>query len=954
MLVKLNYSFLACSKIKASVAVFATRCLHKTAVSYDQGAIALKDKRDIGIIAHIDAGKTTTTERLLYYTKNKKSIGNVDDGNTTTDYLKEEKARGITIQSACISIFLKNKVINVIDTPGHIDFTYEVIKSLKILDGVVLILDSKMGVETQTLKVFQQAKILPKVCYINKMDTLGHDFNKCIRDIMVKLEAKPLILTYPVFSLDTIGLDKSQLDDMDNDYILTKEKQNDLTVNDKFVGTLDVLNKCVFIYKQMDPTYVKMYSYEQLNSVLKSKLRQGRESLIESLTAFDSELLDFILESEIENYLLDERLTTAVLNKSIRQLTINKDIMPVICGSSFQNIGVQSLIQSILDYLPSPIDARGYPELEFKKKRLSIEFDRKKNSLSVLGSTESSIGQVFKIIKYPILGNLIFFRVYSGKFKSNSKVFNTTQYNKLLNDDTIAKKAHDLRIMENGYQIKQLYLMQGNIPIKTSELNVGDIGCISERPITENLQISNGSNFDELKSGHSNSLSTGDTIVTTATPSGFRKFEKLLHADKKQKSFSKSFLSDLSTLKITPLSTISHPYKVSIQLLNPTKFQDLMAALLEIIKFDPSINFHYDELMGQIILEGLGELQLEVVVKRLLDDTTGEDGGYGLRDCLTIGDINVSYMETLTSGMESTQWNALDVPIDNFDISLETIKNFCSFDFKFKSLNSQSKENLFEELEELRSSGLTLIKVLEDDDDNYIAIPTQIIENWSPMCQITAEQFISCVKSSCLSICSQGGLVKSLPLRSMLLIVNTENFLIKDDIKDLSSLNKLIRYNFEEKLKGNFTKLNFEIQEPFINGLIKTEEKYVTAVTHDLSSKRLANIEYIGTDLMLNDSVSTDESIKRKTDIESFNKLLYIPKYNVGEPEMTIDLLHENNSNNYSGKEVYKFIKFKAPLRKMTAYMSILRKFTQGKCNFDLEVYGYDKMNDSDAKNLEL
>lgn len=954
LLLKLRKPFLNCDQFSVSAGIFQRRTFHKAMKLLNSNTIDVKDKRDIGIIAHIDAGKTTTTERLLYYTNNKTSIGNVDDGNTTTDYLKEERARGITIQSACISIFVKNKLINVIDTPGHIDFTYEVIKSLKILDGVVLILDSKMGVETQTLKVFQQAKILPKVCYINKMDSLGHNFNKCVADIMIKLESKPLILTYPIHSIDTLGLDKSHANDLDNEYILDENSKNDLQVNDKFIGTLDVLNKCANIYKPMDPNYLKVVSYDQLNPVLKQKLKLGRDALVEALTTLDSNLLDFILESEIEDYLLDEKLDVTVLNKSIRQLTINKDIIPVTCGSSFHNIGIQNLVQSILEYLPSPVDARVYPELEFQKTKLPIEYDAKSNSLTVLGSKEISIGQVFKIIKYPILGNLIFFRVYLGKFKSNSKVFNSTQCNKLFNESLTKKNANDLKNACDGYQIKQLYLMQGNIPIKTSELKVGDIGCIAERPIVEQLQISNSSNFEELKFGNVNSLSTGDTILTTTTPLGIKAFEKVLPKAKKQGRI--TFLKELATLKITPLLTISHPYKVSIQLLNPNKFQELIAALLEVIKFDPSINFHYDELMGQIILEGLGELQLEVVVKRLLDDNVGEDPGYGLRDCLTIGDINVSYMETLKEGMESEDWNKLEEIPEKFNPQLENLISYCSFHWKFKKLNEESNQSKLEELNKLKQNGFTVFKILEDQDDNYLVIPSKIIADWSPMCQINSEQFINCIKSSCLSICSQGGMFKNLPLRAMLFIINDQNFQIKDDIKDLSGLNKIIRINFEESLKKNFNAFSFEAQEPFVNGLIKTEENYVTIVTHDLNSKRLANIEYIGADSLLNDTSSNDESIQQKTAIENFNKMLYIPKHSVGDPQTTIDLLkpkNSNNGNNQIGKEVYKFIKFRAPLRKMSGYMSTLRKITQGKCNLDLEVYGYNKMNESDANKLE-
>lgn len=921
-----------------------SRTFHSSPLACSEISVPLKDKRNIGIIAHIDAGKTTTTERLLYYTNNKKSIGNVDAGDTTTDFLKEERARGITIQSACISIFTKNKLINVIDTPGHIDFSYEVVKSLKVLDGAVLILDSSMGVEAQTMTVFKQAHALPKVCYINKMDSMGTNFNKCIKDIMLKLEAKPLILTYPIFSLDTVGLSKDTDEDKDNTYILTQNEVNNLDVNDKFVGVLDVINCCASIYKPMDPNYLKVYSYEQMNPILKKKLEQARTSLIESLTSFDSTLLDYILDSEIEDYVSDPKLTANVLNESIRKLTIQKEVIPVVCGSSFQNIGVHNLIDSILEYLPSPIDSLNVPEVEFKGKKVELTYNPKSDNLDVLDTDKISVAQVFKIVKYPVLGNLVYFRVYSGSFTNNSKVFNSSKYSHLLETASDSKNSLKLKNVANGYPIKQLYLMQGNLPIKTKKLSVGDIGCVAEKAFVEQSQISLETDFEDLKNSSTGALSTGDTIISG--PNGIPSILKNL-----PKKESKSY-EDLSTLKITPVNTISHPYKLSIQVLKPNKFHSLITALLEIRRIDPSIDFQYDELLNQIVLEGLGELHLEIVVKRLLDSASGEDPGYGFANDLAVGDISVSFMEKLKPNQQSNSWAKFEAQMDSHDAAVVEVTEKCKFNFKFDTFVSNEANEIQEEIEAYKAEGYVPFSTVNDNDSNYVLVPRGIIDKWNKFNQMTSEKFITCLRASCLGICTKGGFNHSLPLRSFVFILAEENFELETDFNDASKMITAMRVLFTEHLQKTFSKKDFEIQEPFVDAILTTEEKYVSSVSHDLTTKRQATIESIGNENEMNDFNSETNKLEKMKAIESFNSFLYIPKSQVGDPDVVIDLLKDIGSKDRS--QVTKMIKFKAPIRKMTGYMPVLRKLTQGKCTLDVSFKGYNTINPSDASAIEF
>ena len=287
----------------------------------------LSKVRNIGIIAHIDAGKTTTTERMLYYAGISKHIGDVDTGDTITDFLEQERSRGITIQSAAISFPWRNTfAINLIDTPGHIDFTFEVIRALKVIDSCVVILDAVAGVEAQTEKVWKQSKSKPKICFINKMDRMGASFNHTVNDLINKFmrgtTTKPVLVNIPYYRKQPTS----------NDYV--------------FQGVIDVVNGKRLTWNPENPDEIIV---DELDGTSLEQCNRCRESMIETLTEYDEDLVQHFLEEAEGDY---SKVSAQFLNASIRKLTMKNMIVPVLCGASFKNIGVQPLLDAIVNYLP--------------------------------------------------------------------------------------------------------------------------------------------------------------------------------------------------------------------------------------------------------------------------------------------------------------------------------------------------------------------------------------------------------------------------------------------------------------------------------------------------------------------------------------------------------------------------------------------------------------------------
>jgi len=342
----------------------------------------LNNIRNIGIIAHIDAGKTTTSERILYYTGSTYKLGNVDDGNTTTDFLPQERERGITIQSAVVTASWRGYKINIIDTPGHVDFTAEVERALRVLDGGVIILSGVEGVQAQSETVWRQADKyrVPRIVYINKFDRVGADFEKTITSIREKLGARPALVQLPVGR------------------------------EDSFVGILDVLSGKKLLFS--DPTGETFETVEPDDAEL-AAIAEARDRLVEAVAEVDDEAL--------EEYVATGTMERDHIKPALRRATIANLVVPVFVGSSFRNKGIQPLLDGIIDYLPSPLDV----------KPATGKIPGTDEKVDVMSDVNGPlVALVFKIVSDPYVGILSYIRVYSGTMRSSSYVVNANKGDK--------------------------------------------------------------------------------------------------------------------------------------------------------------------------------------------------------------------------------------------------------------------------------------------------------------------------------------------------------------------------------------------------------------------------------------------------------------------------------------------------------------------------------------------
>ena len=338
--------------------------------------------RNIGIMAHIDAGKTTATERILFYTGITYKIGEVHDGAATMDWMEQEQERGITITSAATTTFWDDHQINIIDTPGHVDFTVEVERSLRVLDGAVAVFDGKEGVEPQSETVWRQADKydVPRICFVNKMDKLGADFYFTVKTIIERLGATPLVIQLPIGA------------------------END------FIGIVDLIQMRALTWRGE----VKMgddYTVEEIPAHLVEKAAKYRHELLERVAEADDVLL--------EKYLAGEELTVAEIKGAIRKLTIASEIYPVLCGSAFKNKGIQPMLDAVIDFLPSPLDV---PPMIGHDVR-----DHEKEIVRKPDADEPFSALAFKVMTHPFFGRLTYVRVYSGVVKTGAQMINSTK-----------------------------------------------------------------------------------------------------------------------------------------------------------------------------------------------------------------------------------------------------------------------------------------------------------------------------------------------------------------------------------------------------------------------------------------------------------------------------------------------------------------------------------------------
>lgn len=480
----------------------------------------LERYRNIGIIAHIDAGKTTTTERILFYTGKTYRIGSVDDGTTVTDWMVQERERGITIVSAAVSAEWKGYQINLIDTPGHIDFTAEVQRSLRVLDGGVVVFDAVQGVEPQSETVWRQADrySVPRICFVNKMDRTGASFERTIESIRSRLGANPLTLQLP------IGSESS------------------------FKGVIDLLTDQAIYY---DDELGREERYAEVPADLREAVTEARNRLIERIAELDDDLTVKYLESE--------PISVEELKAALRRATLQNRATPVFCGSSLKNKGVQPVLDAVIDYLPSPEDM---PAVQGTNPENDLVVDRPAEDDAPLSAL------VFKIVTDPYVGRLAYFRVYSGKISQGEAVYNSTK----------GKRE----------RIGRLLRMYADRREDINEVLAGDIAAVL---------------------GPKESF-TGDTLCSPTDP--------------------------------IVLESITFPEPVIYVAIEPktTADQDRMGeALRKLSEEDPTFRVRSDEVTGQTIIAGMGELHLDVLVDRMLRE---------FRVQANVGRPRVAYRETIT------------------------------------------------------------------------------------------------------------------------------------------------------------------------------------------------------------------------------------------------------------------------------------------------------------------
>ena len=342
----------------------------------------LNKVRNIGIMAHIDAGKTTTTERILFYTGITHKIGEVHDGAATMDWMEQEQERGITITSAATTCFWNKNQINIIDTPGHVDFTIEVERSLRVLDGAVAVFDGKEGVEPQSETVWRQADKydVPRICFVNKMDKLGADFYFTVDTIIKRLGAKPLVIQIPIGAEAT------------------------------FEGMVDIVKMKALTYRG-DTEMGAKYEVEEIPADLVEKANHYRTILLETVAESDEVLM--------EKYFGGEELTEAEIKGAIRKMTINSELYPILCGSAFKNKGVQPMLDAVIDYLPSPLDVAAIVGSNPRDEEQKITREPKADG--------PFAALAFKVMTHPFFGRLTYIRVYSGKADAGAQVINSTK-----------------------------------------------------------------------------------------------------------------------------------------------------------------------------------------------------------------------------------------------------------------------------------------------------------------------------------------------------------------------------------------------------------------------------------------------------------------------------------------------------------------------------------------------
>jgi elongation factor G len=485
----------------------------------------IREIRNIGIIAHIDAGKTTTTERIIFYTGKSHRIGEVDDGEATMDWMVQEQERGITITAAVTTCFWRDKQINIIDTPGHVDFTAEVERSIRVLDGAVVIFCAVGGVEPQSETVWRQADHyrVPRIAYINKLDRIGADFHGVVKEMEEKLGAKPLVLELPIGR-------ESELE-----------------------GVIDLVAMKELRWDQNDfgTTLLK----DDIDASRLAEVREHRQKMLDQLSSIADEELSTTLT---EMFLEEKEIPESLIRKAIRKGTLDRTFVPVFCGASLRNVGVQPLLDGIVDFLPAP-DEVAPPTGIHAKNKTKVEVPLRRDA--------PPLALVYKIQTDREAGNLSYIRMYSGHLRTGTAVYN------------IDKRKRE--------RINRLVRMHANRPEQLEEIYAGDVAVVVGLKLAQ----------------------TGDTIGNEQLP-----------------------------IILEPMNFPVPVISVAVEPKTLSERSKLEAALRQLEKEDPTFTVKDDEETGQLIISGMGELHLDVLVTRVIED---------FKVHANVGNPQVSYRESI-------------------------------------------------------------------------------------------------------------------------------------------------------------------------------------------------------------------------------------------------------------------------------------------------------------------
>lgn len=745
--------------------------------------------RNIGIIAHIDAGKTTTSERMLYYAGVTKRIGDIDDGDTVMDYLAAERERGITINSAAITFGWEGHRINLIDTPGHVDFTMEVERAVRVLDGAVTILDGVAGVEAQTETVWKQADRyeIPRIAFVNKLDRTGAAFGRTVKEMWKKLRTRPLVIQLPVM--------------------------NEESMDDRHKGLKAVADIVTMEMIQWDPAHTdgSMISRVPLKDVADEALYEeavkARTALVEALAEMDDTIVETFFDEADGDHM---RVEADALKAAIRRVTVGNKAVPVLCGAAFKNLGVQPLLNAVIDYLPSPLD----------RPSALVTYNSGKTALVPLNDSKLC-ALAFKVVHDARRGPMVYVKVYSGKLNTRMTLFNTTTRGKERVNKLLQMYAKDVE----------------EIPT----INAGNIGVIVGLKDTR----------------------TGDTLVQSNDTNAIK-----------------------NGLQLNNIDIPSPAFFSAVEPASVSEEESVQNALNNLVREDPSLKVWTDEESGQLLVSGMGELHLEIVKDRLLND---------FKVKAEMGKMRISYRETCQA--EASASSEFDK-----EVLGKRARAACSIEL---SPMYEDSDNQLEEGWIANSGNQYSISVANPSDNTTTSDGKHS--------QLNPEEVRQAVQNGLL-----GGLARGAVLGFPLTKLKVRAYDLQTFGQDttLGAISACVSNGVFEAVK----KANPCLLEPMMEVYTEVNENHIGSVVSDLSGTRRGHV--IGME-----SSMGEDDVGNSGDMQ-----VYVPEDS---------LLVSSDIDGYKPKQV---IKAHVPLSSMLGYSSALRSLTGGSGAFSMRVIGYGEM----------